>query len=278
MPTPVEIADAHARIAPHIRRTPTLELEAGPLCAAPVTLKLELFQHAGSFKARGAFNAILSELVPEAGVVAVSGGNHGAAVAFAARAAGVPATVFAPDYASPTKIDRMRAFGAEVVLGGDDFIALTEAFSDFAARTGARPIHPFDDPRVLAGQGTLGREIETQAPDLDTLLVSVGGGGLIGGIASWFEGRIEIVAVETEGTATLATALAEGPEARIAARGVAADSLGARASARWPMRRSRSFPRPRWWCRTPTSSRRSAGSGRWRASSPNPERPPPSRR
>ncbi len=227
MPTPDEIAGAHARIAPHIRNTPVLGLEEGALCAAPVTLKLELFQHAGSFKARGAFNAILSEPVPEAGVVAVSGGNHGAAVAFAARAAGARATVFAPDFASPTKIARMRGFGAEVILGGDDFTALTEAFTDFAARTGARPIHPFDDPRVLAGQGTLGREIETQAPDLDALLVSVGGGGLIGGVASWFEGRIEIVAVESEGTATLAAALAEGPEARITPRGVAADSLGA---------------------------------------------------
>jgi len=227
MPTPDEIAAAHARIAPHIRRTPVLALEAGAVCAAPVALKLELFQHSGSFKARGAFNAILSGPLPDAGVVAVSGGNHGAAVAFAARAAGARATVFAPGYASPTKIERMRAFGAEVILGGDDFTVLTEMFVEFSARTGALAIHPFDDPRVLAGQGTLGREIAEQLPNLDALLVSVGGGGLIGGIASWFEGRIDIVAVESEGAATLATALAEGPLAAIAPRGVAADSLGA---------------------------------------------------
>ena len=211
---PTDIADAHTRIKPHVRRTPVLELEAGALgLGHPLVLKLEQLQVTGSFKARGAFNALLARPVPSVGVAAASGGNHGAAVAFAARAMGHPARVFVPDWADPVKAERIRGFGAEVVAVPGSFEKTLAALEAFVAETGALAVHPFDQPETLAGQGTLGREIEEQCPGLDTLLVSVGGGGLIGGIAAWYDRRIRIVAVETRGTATLAAALAAGPDA-----------------------------------------------------------------
>lgn len=221
-----DIFKAKARIKPHLRQTPTLQIEPGTLCDAALSLKLELFQHTGAFKVRGAFNTLLASKVPDVGVVAVSGGNHGAAVAYAATKLGVRSTIFAPELAGPVKLERMRGFGAEVIVSDVDFTTLTRQFRKFADETGALAIHPFNDPLVMAGQGTVALEIEQQLPDLDTLFVSVGGGGLIGGVAAWFGGRIKIVAVESEGTPTYATVLKKGPDAEIRVSGIAASSLG----------------------------------------------------
>lgn len=223
-----DIKAAHMRIRPHVRRTPVLDIETGTLCAAgPVSLKLEQFQHTGSFKVRGAFNTLLSSDLQPGGVVAFSGGNHGAALAYAATKLGVRSTIFAPDFAGPVKIERMRRFGAEVIVAGTDMTAIWNRCIAHAEEIGARLVHPYDDPLVLTGQGTLGLEIDEQLPGLDTLVVSVGGGGLIGGIASWFGQRVKIIAVESEGTATLATALSKGREVEITGTGIAASALGA---------------------------------------------------
>ncbi len=184
-------------------------------------------QHTGSFKVRGAFNSILAGTVGEAGVVAASGGNHGAAVAYAATKLGVKSTVFTMAFAGQVKIDRMRHFGAEVIVMDAPTSEVLEAFAAHAQKTGALPIHPYDAPLTLAGQGTVGLEIERQLPDIDTLCVSVGGGGLIGGIASWYGDRIRILAVETEGTAAYAAILRDGPDATITPTGISASALGA---------------------------------------------------
>jgi len=226
---PDDIRAAAGRIAGHVRRTPVLELDAGDLgLGFPVVLKLELFQHTGSFKARGAFNSLLAGDIPAAGVVAASGGNHGAAVAFAAARLGIAARIFVPEIAGPTKIELIRATGAglEVVTG-----AYADAFAaaeTYRAETGAVTVHAYDAPATLAGQGTLGKELEAQAPDVDHWLVAVGGGGLIGGIAAWFGGRQRIVAVEPELAPTLNRALRDGPETQVDVSGIAANSLGAR--------------------------------------------------
>lgn len=230
-----DIEAAAARIEGRVRETPVLWVEAAVLAGGPVALKLEQVQHTGSFKVRGAFNAMLAERVPEAGVVAVSGGNHGAAVAYAATALGHGSVVFVPTFAGPVKMARMRKFGAEIVVGGDDVGALMTMYEAHAASTGARCVHPYDDPLVMAGQGTLAREFEGQSGGLDTVIVSVGGGGLIGGMAGWFGTRARIVAVESDGTATLHTALQEGPDAVIKASGLAASSLGASTVGAGPM-------------------------------------------
>lgn len=223
-----DIKAAYTRIQPHIRRTPTLDIEAGTFSqTGPVSLKLEQFQHTGSFKVRGAFNTLLSSDLQPGGVVAFSGGNHGAALAYAASKLGVRSTVFVPDFAGPVKIERMRRFGAEVIVAGNDMTAIWNRCVSHAEEIGARLVHPYDDPLVLTGQGTLGLEIENQLPGLDTLVVSVGGGGLIGGIASWFGKHIKIVAVESEGTATLATAFTKGRDVEISGAGIAASALGA---------------------------------------------------
>jgi threonine dehydratase len=224
---PEDIKTSYERIRPHLRRTPVLEVEAGTLGAGPVGLKLEHTQHTGSFKVRGAFNSILASAPGPAGVVAISGGNHGAAVAYAATQLGTRSKVFAPAYAGQVKIDRMRHFGAEVILMDKPIDEVIEAFEAFAAETGALAIHPYDAPLTMAGQGTLGIEIEQQLPDIDTLVVSVGGGGLIGGIATWYGDRIKILAVETEGTAAYAAMLRDGPAATILPSGISASALGA---------------------------------------------------
>jgi threonine dehydratase len=228
-----QITAAHARIAPHIRRTPVVELDGAAIgLAHPVTLKLELQQHTGSFKARGAFNNLLSREVPEAGVVAASGGNHGAAVGFAAARLGIPARIFVPSIAGEAKISLVRGTGATLEVIDGHYGQAAAAAEACREATGAMSIHPFDAPETLAGQGTLAAELEQQAPGLDILLVAVGGGGLIGGIASWYAanmkaGRIRVVAVEPETAATLAVALRDGPETEIHPSGVAANSLGA---------------------------------------------------
>ncbi len=227
MVSPEDIRQANKRIGRYVRETPVVTLEAGSLCDVPVTLKLEHMQHSGSFKCRGAFNTLLSYDVPDAGVVAVSGGNHGAAVAYAALQLGYTATVFVPDYASAVKMERMRGFGANVIPSGNDFQAVIDKFEAFSTDTGALAVHPFDAHEVLAGQGTVALEFERQVPDLDTVIVSVGGGGLVGGVSSWFGPRVNVVAVESEGTATYATALQLGKDVMITPEGISADSLGA---------------------------------------------------
>ncbi len=229
MIAPDDIARAAARIAPHVRETPVMALERGAFgIAVPITLKLELLQHTGSFKPRGAFNRILSSQVPETGVIAASGGNHGLATAFAARALGHKAEIFVPEISSPVKIARLRDYGAIVNVGGASYAEAFAASEKRVKETGALVVHAYDQPEVLAGQGTAGREFERQAPGLDTILVAVGGGGLIGGVAAWYQGRTKIVGVEPEAAPTLARALEAGAPVDVAVGGVAADSLGAK--------------------------------------------------
>jgi threonine dehydratase len=224
------IERTHSLIRPHIRRTPVMELTGADfgLPAYPLTLKLELFQHAGSFKTRGAFANLLTRPIPASGVVAASGGNHGAAVAYAAMRLGVPAHIFVPTVSSPAKISRIRAYGADLVVGGDRYADALAASQEFAARSGALPVHAFDQEETLLGQGTIGLELARQTPDLDTLLVSVGGGGLIGGIAAWCAGRPRVIGVEPETAPTLTRALAAGKPVDAEAGGIAADSLAPR--------------------------------------------------
>src|SRR5438094_211633 len=178
-----DVARVHEIIGPYVRRTPVLHTngrDAG-LEAFPLTVKLEFMQHAGSFKARGAFTNLLTRPIPPAGVVAASGGNHGVAVAYAAMRLGIRATIFVPTVASPAKLERIRGYGAELVVGGERYADALTASEAFAAHTGALPVHAYDQPETLLGQGSVGLEIEADVPDIDTLLVAVGGGGLIGG-------------------------------------------------------------------------------------------------
>lgn len=217
-------------IRPHIRRTPILEVNGDEfgLGSMNITFKLELFQHSGSFKARGAFTNMLTRAVPAAGVVAASGGNHGAAVAFAAMKLGHRATIFVPSVASPAKLDRIRGYGAELVITGDRYAESLEASHAWTEKSGALAIHAYEGTETLSGQGTLGMELEEQAPNLDTLLVAVGGGGLIGGVASWYQNRLKMVAVEPFAAPTLERALSAGHPVDAPAGGVAADSLAPR--------------------------------------------------
>ena len=214
-------------IRPHIRRTPILEVDGAEfgLDSIRIIFKLELFQHSGSFKARGAFTNILTRAVPAAGVVAASGGNHGAAVAFAAMKLRKPATIFVPSVASPTKLDRIRSYGAELVIAGDRYAESLEASEAWTTQSGALPIHAYEGDETLLGQGTLGMELEEQAPNLDSLLVAVGGGGLIGGVASWYQDSIKLIAVEPFAAPTLERALSAGHPVDSPAGGIAADSL-----------------------------------------------------
>lgn len=221
------IAAMEPRIRPFVRHTPVLRVDMADFGrpALPVDLKLECLQHSGSFKARGAFTNLLERPVPAAGVVAASGGNHGAAVAYAAMRLGHKATIFVPEVSPQAKLDRIRGYGAELVVGGSRYAEALAASESFAEKSGALQIHAFNQEETLVGQGTLGLEIEADLPKLDTLLVAVGGGGLIGGIAAWFSGRIRIIAVEPEGAPTLHRAFAAGRPVDAPAEGVAADSL-----------------------------------------------------
>ncbi|MGD1065192.1 MAG: threonine/serine dehydratase [Vulcanimicrobiaceae bacterium] len=228
--TAERIAATYALIAPYVRRTPVLHTTGSDfgLTAGDLVLKLESLQHSGSFKARGAFANLLLRDVPPAGVVAASGGNHGAAVAFAAQRRGVTANIFVPAISSLAKIDRIRAYGAQVHVGGDryaDALALAETWT---AEHGALAVHAYDGIETLLGAGTAGRELEEQVPALDTLLVAVGGGGLIGGIAAWYRGRVRLVGVEPSAAPTLSRALAAGEPVDAPAGGIAADSLAPR--------------------------------------------------
>jgi threonine dehydratase len=221
--TPADIDAADKRIHPHIRRTPVLEVSPN------VQFKLEFLQHGGSFKPRGAFNSLLSLQVPKAGVAAASGGNHGLAVALAAKSCGVAATIFVPEIASPAKIAAIRAAGASLRVGGARYNDALAACTAFVAETGAHAIHAFDAHATIAGQGTVAREWDGQcgAP-LDTVLVAVGGGGLIAGMAAWWGGRVRLIGVEPEGSCALHAAHAAGRPVDVEVNSVAADSLGAR--------------------------------------------------
>jgi threonine dehydratase len=245
------IAATYELIRPHVRRTPVIEVDAADFALAgrPLVFKLELLQHTGSFKPRGALASLLSRPVPAAGVVAASGGNHGLAVAFAAHKLGVPARIFVPNVSAATKRDRIRELGADLVVSGERYADALAASREFAATSGAMEIHAFDQAETLLGQGTVGLEIEQQcmraADDreavssqrfesmarfdgLDTLLVAVGGGGLIGGMAAWFAGRVRLVAVEPRTAPTLYRAREAGEPVDAEAGGIAAESLAPR--------------------------------------------------
>jgi len=226
------IEATYALIQPHIRRTPVVEVSGADfgLPPFPLTLKLEHMQHAGSFKTRGAFANLLMREVPRVGVVAASGGNHGAAVAYAAMRRGVPARIFVPTVSSAAKISRIRGYGAELEVGGDRYADALAASEKWVRHSGALPVHAYDQRETLLGQATLGLELEQadQAPALETLLVAVGGGGLIGGVAAWYAGRIKVIGVEPEGAPTLTLALAAGQPVDAPASGIAADSLAPR--------------------------------------------------
>src|SRR5271167_4427845 len=185
-----QISATEKIIRPHIRRTPIIETDGGDfgLDSIPLIFKLELLQHSGSFKARGAFANLLLRTIPQAGVVAASGGNHGAAVAFAAMKLGVPAKIFVPNVASSTKIQQISDYGADLSISGERYADALAASEAWVAESGAMPIHAFDQEETLLGQGTVGLELEEQASDVTTLLVAVGGGGLIPGIAAWYHG------------------------------------------------------------------------------------------
>jgi threonine dehydratase len=221
-----DIERTATRIAPHIRRTPVIEVKVSGI-ARSVGLKLEQLQHTASFKARGAFANLAGRKIPEIGIAAASGGNHGAAAAFAAQKFGIPARIFVPLLASPAKVERIRSYGAAIDQDGPTYYEALAKCMAYVAETGALNVHAYDEEPTLLGQGTVGLEIEEQLPDLDTLLVAVGGGGLIGGIAAWFHGRIKIIAVEPETCNALHAAMAAGHLVKVMPSGIAADSLGA---------------------------------------------------
>ena len=221
------IAATERLIRPRIRTTPVITVSGEDFGqdAIQLTLKLELLQHAGSFKTRGAFANLLTRDAPKVGVAAASGGNHGAAVAYAAMRLGIPAKIFVPGISSPAKIERIRSYGAELVVGGERYADALAANEAWIAQSGALAVHAFDQRETLLGQGTVGLELEEQVPDLDTLLVAVGGGGLIGGIAAWYRGRVRVIGVEPEAAPTLTRALAAGRPVDADAGGIAADFL-----------------------------------------------------
>jgi threonine dehydratase len=224
-----DIEAADDRIRPYVRRTPVLELAPRAFdLACRVTLKLELMQHTGSFKPRGAFNKILSSDVPEPGVIAASGGNFGLAVAFAAFTLGHRAEIFVPSNSPTVKADRIRALGADVTVVEGWYDEALEASHGRAAETGALVMHAYDQPEVVAGQGTIGVELADQVPDADTVLVAIGGGGLIGGIGACYEGRTRVIGVEPETSRSMTAALAAGEPVDVEYGGYAADSLGTR--------------------------------------------------
>lgn len=220
--TPDDVDRAAERIGDRIRRTPTIE-------HGPLLLKLELLQHAGSFKARGAFNRVLGEpSIPAAGLIAASGGNHGAALSYVGGTLGIPTEIFMPSTSPDVKRRTIERFGATVrVIEGyyDDAQAAADARR---AETGALEIHPYDHPATVAGQGTMGRELEEQIGAFDTILVAAGGGGLIAGQAAWFRDRVRIVSVEPETSQCLRAARLAGAPVEVEVSGLAADSLGAR--------------------------------------------------
>jgi len=225
----IDIEHAAQRIDGYVRQTPIMQLEHQAWgIDAQVILKLEQFQHTGSFKSRGAFNRMLAQPIPASGIIAASGGNHGAAVAYAAQQLGYYAEIFVPESCPIVKVERLRSYGAQVRMVGANYAEALIASEARAAQTGALTIHAYNQPEVVAGQGTLGREIARQVSALDTLLVAVGGGGLIGGVATWFGNEVRVIGVEPERAPTLHTALEVGVPTDVEVGGIAADALGAR--------------------------------------------------
>jgi threonine dehydratase len=233
--SPDDVEAAAARIKGHIRETPVIRPGAGAFGVnGDLVLKLELLQHTGSFKPRGAFNRILANDVPAAGVIAASGGNHAAAVAHAATALGLHAEIHVPEAAPAIKLERLAQYPVDVRRTGALYDDAQAESNRRAAETGALVCHPYDLPEVLAGQATLARELEAQAPEVDTVLVAVGGGGLVGGVASWYRGRVRVVAVEPETSRSLGAALDAGEPVDVQVAGIAADALGTRRVGSWP--------------------------------------------
>jgi threonine dehydratase len=224
------IAATYNRLRSHVRRTPVIDTVGADfgIDAGQITFKLEHLQHAGSFKTRGAFANMLMRDVPKAGVAAASGGNHGAAVAYAASKLARKAKIFVPKISSPAKVQLIRDLGADLVVGGQTYADAYAACQAHAKKAGALDIHAYNQAETLMGQGTVGLELEAQAPGLDTLLVAAGGGGLIGGIAAWYESRIRIVGVEPITCKALFAAFAAQTPIDVEVSGLAADSLGAR--------------------------------------------------
>jgi threonine dehydratase len=224
------IAATEAAIRRYIRRTPLVRCDMADfgLPPGPLSFKFEMLQHSGSFKARGAFANLLLRETPANGVAAASGGNHGVAVAYAAQRLAVPATIFVPEITSPAKAERIRGYGAQLIFAGTRYADALAASEVHVAQTGAMPVHAFDQKETLLGQGTLGMELEEDAPEIDTLLVAVGGGGLIGGIAAWYGGRTRVIGVEPERSPTLHAAFEAGRPIDAPADGIAADSLAPR--------------------------------------------------
>jgi threonine dehydratase len=217
-------------IRPYLRHTPAITVDRADfgLPPGPLVLKLEQLQHAGSFKARGAFANLLLRDIPASGVVAASGGNHGAAVAFAARALGIPARIYVPHVSSPAKIARIRGYGADLVVTGSTYADALAASQEWAAGSGALPIHAYDQAETMLGAGTLAMELAGQAPGATRVLASVGGGGLLGGVAAWYAGQAQVVGVEPNGAATLTAAMRAGRPADAEVGSVAVDSLAPR--------------------------------------------------
>ena len=227
MVSTTEIKAAAGRIAGHVLATPVIETTGFGL-PYPVELKLEQLQHTGSFKPRGAFNTLLSGPVPAAGLVAASGGNHGAAVAFAARALGHRAAIFVPEIAGPSKIALIRSLGADLTVVPGEYANALALARDHEAQSGAMQIHAYDAPGTVAGQGTVLAEWEQQGLEADTVLIAVGGGGLVAGALAWLGGRRRVVAVEPRTSCALNAALAAGAPVDVAVSGIAANALGAR--------------------------------------------------
>ena len=230
-PTKDDILAAYGRIKPYVRRTPSIRVQPQDLglpAAHPISLKLEFLQHSGSFKTRGAFNNLLSRTVPVAGIAAASGGNHGAAVAYAAQQLGYRATIFVPEVSSPVKIARIQSYGADIRVGGARYADALDRCEAFIAQCGALSVHAYDAIETVVGQGSVGIEWQQDAPELDTVLVAVGGGGLITGIASWYGRSVRVIGVEPEGSCALHASLQAGRPVDVTVESIAADSLGAR--------------------------------------------------
>lgn len=222
-----EITAAAERIRPHVQRTPVMQAQGFGL-PYPVELKLEHMQHTGSFKARGAFNTLLSQEVPAGGLVAASGGNHGAAVAYAAHQLGHKARIYVPEMAGPAKISLIERTGADLQVVAGAYANALEQAQAYEQETGAMQVHAYDAPATVAGQGTCFAEWQAQGLEADTLLIAVGGGGLIGGALAWFQGARKIVAVEPETSCALNAALAAKQPVDVEVSGVAANALGAK--------------------------------------------------
>lgn len=224
-----EVRVAALRIAPFVRRTPVVILGGSRVgLSHDVVLKLEGMQHSGSFKARGAFNTLLSLPIPDVGVIAASGGNHGAAVAYAAQRLGHRAQIFVPAAAPEAKLERIRRYGAQVVPVGSNYADAYQASLDEGTRSGALRVHAYDQHEVVVGQGTVAYELSQQEPRLDAVLIAVGGGGLIAGCASWYTNSLAVIGVEPERAPTMHAARAAGTPVDVEVGGLAADALGAR--------------------------------------------------